>query len=132
MKFTAKQYAQALMDSLSETDPKDTDKILDNFVTVLVENDQLRLFEEIVNEFHRIDLEKKGTKQAEVTSARPLSRENENAVIEHLNKIVGSKVELKKQIDERLVGGVVIRVDDKLVDASVKNELNQLKNELSA
>lgn len=131
MKFSAKQYAQTLHDSLSESKPPDTDKILDNFVTVLVENNQIRLFDEIADEFMKIDLDRKGIKLAEVSSAKPLSLANEQKIIEQLNHLVSSKVQLKKQIDENLLGGVVIRLDDKLIDISVKNELSQLKTDLS-
>ncbi|MBI4363524.1 MAG: ATP synthase F1 subunit delta [Candidatus Doudnabacteria bacterium] len=130
MKFSAKQYAQTLHDSLSESKPPDTDKILDNFVTVLVENNQIRLFDEIADEFMKIDLDRKGIKLAEVSSAKPLSLANEQKIIEQLNHLVSSKVQLKKQIDENLLGGVVIRLDDKLIDISVKNELKQLRSEL--
>jgi F0F1-type ATP synthase delta subunit len=40
-------------------------------------------------------------------------------------------VELKKKIDENVIGGVVVKVDDQMLDASVKNNLAQLKKELT-
>jgi F-type H+-transporting ATPase subunit delta len=131
MKFSAKQYALALMDSLGTTDPKDEGKVLDNFVKVLAENNDLRLFDEIEQEFHKLDLAKQGIKQVEVKSAHPLNKENEKAILEELNKIVKGKIELKKEVDERLIGGVVIRMEDQVIDASVKNQLEQLKDNLS-
>jgi F0F1-type ATP synthase delta subunit len=70
MKFSAKQYAQALYDSLEGTDPKDIDLVLNNFVEVLaMNNDTLKMFPEIEEEFHKLELAKKGKKLAEVTSA---------------------------------------------------------------
>lgn len=131
MKLSAKQYAKALYDTLQETNPKDQDTVLDNFVKALALNNDLRLFEEISNEFHRLELEKKGIKQAEVRSAHPLTKDNERQIIEELNKIVNAKVELKTQVDEKLVGGVMIKVDDLLIDASVKKSLQELKENLS-
>lgn len=118
------------MDSLQDTDPKDQDKVLDNFVKILVENNALRLFDQIAEEFHKLDLAKKGIKQVNVESARPLSRSNERAIIEELNKLARHKIELKKEIDERLIGGVVIQMDDQLIDASVSGQLEQLKENL--
>lgn len=130
MKFSAKQYAAALMDSLQETNPKDQDKVLDNFVKVLAENNDLRLFDQIAGEFHKLDLGKQGTKQVNVKSAHPLGRANEKQILEELNKLAKMKVELKKEIDERLIGGVVIQMDDQVIDASVKNQLEELREEI--
>ena len=131
MRYSAKQYAQALMDSLADTDPKDSDKVLDNFVKVLAENNDIRLFEQISEEFHKMELAKKGIKQVEVTSAHPINHENEKEILHELNKLVKGNYELKKKVDESLIGGVVLRMDDQMLDASVKNNLQQLKNELT-
>jgi F-type H+-transporting ATPase subunit delta len=51
--------------------------------------------------------------------------------ISELNALVGKNLELKKKIDESLIGGVTIKVDDTLIDASVKSQLDKLKNTLS-
>jgi F-type H+-transporting ATPase subunit delta len=131
MKFSPKQYAQALMDSLEETDPKHAELILDNFVSILAANNDLRMYDEIASEFHKIELKKKGIKQAEVISAKPISKENEQMILQELNKLVKGHYELKKKIDEQLIGGVVIRIDDQMIDASIKNELEELKEELT-
>src|SRR3989344_3020457 len=131
MKFSAKQYATALIDSLEDTNPKDQEKVLDNFVKVLAEHNDLRLFDQIQQEFHKQDLAKKGITQVEVKSAHPLNKENEKAVIQQLNRIVKGKIELKKELDERLIGGVVIRMEDQEIDASGKNQMEQLKGTLS-
>ncbi len=131
MKFSAKQYALALLEALEGIVHKDHNQILDNFVKVLAENNDLRIFEQIVEEFHRLELEKKGKKLAEVTSARPINRENEHAIVEELNKFVKKDVELKKKVDENLIGGVVIQMDDQMIDATVKANLEKLKKELT-
>src|SRR5579864_2056847 len=107
MKFSAKQYAKALNDTLAETDPKDTEKVLDNFVKVLAENNDLRIFDQIAEEFKKLELEKKGIKQVEVTSARPLNHENEKQILEELNHLAKGKYELEKTLDEKIIGGVV-------------------------
>jgi F-type H+-transporting ATPase subunit delta len=130
MKFTAKQYAQALHDAVSDTKPADLDKVLDNFAKVLVENGDLRVFEEIAEEFHKLELKAKGIKQVEVISAHPLDSSTERQVLDEMNRLANSKVQIKKKIDENLIGGVVIRMDDLEIDASVKNNLKQLKDNL--
>ena len=130
-KFTARQYAHALFESINDTDPKDTDKVLDNFVKVLAGNNDLRLFEEIANEFHQLELKAKGITQVELKSAHTISRENEKEILQELNKLVKGQVEIRKKIDENLIGGVVVRIEDKVIDASVKNQLGQLKESLT-
>lgn len=130
MKYSPKQYAAALMDSLQSTSPGDQEKVLDNFVKVLAENNDLRLFDQIAEEFHKLDLNRQGIKQVNVKSAHPLTKENEKAILEELNKLAKTKFELKQEVDEQLIGGVVIQMDDRQLDASVKNNLEQLKKEL--
>ena len=130
MKYTAKQYAEALMDSLTDTDPKDQNLVLDNFAAVLASNNDLRMFDDIAAEFHKLELAKKGIKQVEVTSAHPINAENEKEILHELNKLVKGHYELDKKVDEKIIGGVVIRMDDQMIDASVKNNLEELKNNL--
>ena len=131
MRLTAHQYAKTLFESLQDTKKEDHDKILDNFVDALALNNDIGMFEEISAEFEKLDKASKGIKIAEVTSAKPLDKASEHGIIEHLNKAVNGKVELRKKIDERLLGGVVIKLEDTLIDASVKKSLEDLKNNLA-
>jgi F-type H+-transporting ATPase subunit delta len=128
MKLTSQQYAQALFEAIAETAPHDHDKVLDNFVKILAQNGDLGKYEEIDTEFRKLKLLSQGIKEAEVTIAKEV--EANSALIHKLNEIVGSKVEIKQKVDESIIGGVVIRVDDTLIDASVKTQLNNLNSEL--
>jgi F-type H+-transporting ATPase subunit delta len=51
-------------------------------------------------------------------------------LIDDLNRIVGSKTEIKQKIDRNLIGGVVLKVDDTLIDGSIKRQLENLKDTL--
>lgn len=126
MKFTPKQYAQALHEAVSETAPAHQDQILDNFAQILKHNGDLSKIDEIEKEF----LSLLGIKQAQVTSSRAFSQEEEKRIISQLNEYAGGKVELKKKVDEGLVGGMVIKIDDELLDGSVKRSLTDLKHKL--
>jgi F-type H+-transporting ATPase subunit delta len=130
MRYTAKNYAQALLEALEGVHGKDQNTVLDNFVKVLAENNDVRLFEQISEEFHKLDLARKGIKQVQVTSAHNLTPSAEHEIVDQLNKLAHGKVEIKKKIDEQLIGGVIIQMEDQVLNASVKNELQQLKNEL--
>ena len=127
-KFTPTQYAQALLDAISETAPKDHDKVLDNFVRVLAQNGDLGKHDEIQQQFRKLKLASEGIKEAEVVVGKP--HEISHEIIHELNKIIGGKTEVKTRVDESLIGGVVVRIDDTLIDASVKKQLDSLNNSL--
>ncbi len=116
-------YAQALYLAINETAEKDHDRVLDNFVRVLAQSGDLSLLDEIEQEYLKIERQAKGIKEVHVTTA---SDQNAKELIKDLNKIVGDKIEVKHTVDDGIVGGVVVRVDDTLIDASVKNSLNNL------
>lgn len=130
MKITPTQYAQALMDAISETAAKDHDKVLDNFVKILAENGDLGKYDEIDAQFRRLKLSSEGIKEAEVTVAKDFQVNQQ--IINEINKAVAGKLEIKKKVDDSIIGGVVVRVDDTLIDASVKNHLNNLNQELQS
>ncbi len=130
MKISPQQYAQSLFDAISETNPKDHDLIMDNFVKILAKNGDLDKYPEIEKEFRSLQLKDKGIKEAEITLARP--HEVSHEIVQELNKIIGNKVEVKTKIDENLIGGVVVRVDDQLIDASVKKQLENLNQSLKS
>lgn len=86
--------------------------------------------DEIEGEYYNFEKASKGIKTASVTTAHKLSGSEEQKIIKELNEFIGGKVELKKQVNEGLMGGVIIRIEDQLIDGSVKKQLEELKNEL--
>lgn len=142
MKTTPQQYAQALYEAVHET--KDETAVLDNFVKILAQNGDLGKFSEIDVEFRKLKLESQGIKEAEVTVAKETTVNK--TIIDELNQIVRtasggpssgkrtalSGIEIKTSIDESIIGGVVVRVDDTLIDASVRTQLNNLNNSLKS
>lgn len=131
MKLTARQYAKTLFEVLQDTAAKDHDTVLDNFSQTLAQNGHLKMFDDIALEYEKLEKESRGVKIANVTSASPLTPATEKEIVSKLNELVNGKVELRKQIDEKILGGVVIRLDDQLIDASVKHSLEELKKDLS-
>jgi len=134
-KITSQQYALALFDAVSETAPHDHDKVLDNFAKILANNGDLGKYEEIDAEFRKLKLESQGIKEAEVTVAR--QAEINHQIINELNAVASargghSKLEIKQKIDESIIGGVIVRVDDTLIDASVRTQLNNLNRNLKS
>ena len=122
--INAKTYAQALFEAVSESKPKDHDIILENFVKILNENADLGLYDQIEAEYQKLEMQSKGVKKVELTTA---SNVNAKKIIEELNDLIGGKAEIQHKIDQKIIGGVVLRVDDTLIDASIKTSLEKLK-----
>ena len=125
----AETYAKALFAAVIETAPKDHEKVLDNFVKILKDNGDLEIYDQIEQEYLKLERQEKGIKEAEITTAGDVQIKKE--LLEYLNEYAGKKVEIKNKIDQSLIGGVVIRVDDTLMDASIKNSLNNLKETIT-
>ena|SRR3989338_1519892 len=131
MKYSAKQYARALLASTQDIKGEKLSVVLDNFIELLVKNNDLKLFPNIASEWHRLILEEKGVKSARLTTAHKINAVEENNIKQKLKDIVGSEVELVKDENPDLIGGFRATVDDLVIDASVRNTLQQLKNNLA-
>lgn len=129
MKFTNKQYAQALYEALQDTQAKDHDTVIENFVQILRQKGDLAQYEKIIAEYEIYDKQQRGITDVEVTTATEIKLNK--SLIDDLNKVVGKDIELKQKVDSNLIGGVVIKAGDTLIDGSIKNHLNNLRDTLS-
>nr|MBA2373173.1 ATP synthase F1 subunit delta [Chloroflexota bacterium] len=64
------------------------------------------------------------------TSASPLSPDEVRALQGRLETMTGGRVELDTQVDPSLLGGLVVRVGDRMIDGSVRGRLERLRNRL--
>jgi F-type H+-transporting ATPase subunit delta len=71
-----------------------------------------------------------GIKAAVLTSAQPLNESLINQVKEILEKEFSAKVELSQKVDAKLIGGFVIRVEDRQYDASLSTQLKKIREQL--
>lgn len=129
MKFNHRQYAQALHEALADTAPKDQDKVIENFIEILKAKGDLAEYEKIIAAYEAYDRELRGIVEVEVTTVEGSTKVNKS-LIDDLNKIVGKDIEVKQKVDSNLIGGVVIRAGDTLIDGSLKNQLDQLQKNL--
>ncbi len=127
MKFSKQQYAQALHESLQDTNPKSHDKVIDNFVQTLKANGDLSSYEDIINEYERYDKQQRGVTEVEITTA---SASVNKTLLNDLNRLVGKNAEVTHKTDDKIIGGVVLRIDDALIDGSIKNHLYNLEKTL--
>lgn len=102
-----------------------------NLVLLLAENGRLSILPAIAEQYEIFRAEAENKVDAEVTSAMPLSGEQETVLKESLKKKLGSDVSLTSKVDESLIGGVIIRAGDMVIDGSIKSQLASLSNALN-
>lgn len=129
MKFSHKQYAQALYEAIAETKAKDHDVVIENFIQILKDKGDLTEYEKIVEEYERYEKEMKGITDVEVTTAT--DAKINKTLLDDLNDLVGKDIDLKHKVDNNLIGGVVIKAGDTLIDGSVKHHLDNLRDTLN-
>ncbi len=130
-KITVSQYAQSLHEAISDTNPKDHDKVIDNFIRVLKSNNDLDKYEKIVDEYESLLAIDKSTSKIEVTTTAQTSVTP--TLLKELNQFAAdnkNKTQVTTKTDDSIIGGVLIKVDDTLIDASLKNQLDNLHSHL--
>ena len=125
-KRTIKQYASALYEITKEKSGKSLDEILDAFIELLVKDRKLKKVDRIIIEFERIVKKEKGIVEIEVISARKLGQDLKKKI----NKVFDGKAEMKESLDKKLIGGVVVKTEDAILDGSLRTQLRLLERQL--
>lgn len=99
-----------------------------SFLKLLAENNRLQLLTDIASLFEELREEAEQVMTADVTSARPLTPEQEASISAALKKRTGRDVSLNTEVDESLLGGAIIRAGDLIIDGSALGKLNKLAN----
>ena len=102
-----------------------------NLVRLMAENGRLRALPEVAHQFEIYRAEAEGKVEAEVISAFALTSEQEQAITETLKSKLGRDVSITTSTDESLIGGVVIKAGDTIIDGSMKSQLESLAISLS-
>ena len=103
----------------------------DNFLRVLLQNHRLTDLQTI-NERFAEELDKRaGMISAQVTTARPVSANEQEALRGRLMELTGSNVRLEFDVDAELIGGVVTRIGSTIYDGSVRSQLQQMKERMT-
>lgn len=97
-----------------------------NFIRVLIENRRLSLAGEIATIYHQLRDAAEGTIEAEVVSAQPLSAGQSARIAAALKRRLSKEVKLGNRVDPALIGGVMIRAGDLVIDGSARGRLERL------
>ena len=106
------------------------DPLVLNLARLLVRRRRTSLGPQIAEAFQELIDRDKGISHATVTSAVPLSPDDKRAVEQKLREITGGDVILDTEVDEGILGGLVVRIGDRLIDGSTRSRLIALKQRL--
>lgn len=102
-----------------------------NFVKVLAENQRLQLLPEIASIFEVLKAEAEKSVNVEVDSAFELSAAQQEKIVSSLKKRMGREIKLTCKVNKELLGGVVIRAGDKVIDGSARTRLGEMATALA-
>lgn len=105
----------------------DFSKTVENFIGVVTNNRRLDQLSNIINEFNRMLSHHRGEVNASVVTAYKLDKKQLNALSKKLKSMVGSDVNLETEVDETLLGGMVVRLGSQMIDSSLKTKLANLE-----
>ena len=108
---------------------RDATPIFKNFLKTLAKRGRGELIRDVRRRCRQIEAERQGRVAVRVTTAAPLSEEAKASLAAKLRKIVGGEPELVAVVDPELIGGVIVRVGDKVYDASIATQLNNARQE---
>jgi F-type H+-transporting ATPase subunit delta len=102
-----------------------------NLARLLLRRNRTRLAPQIADAYQEIVDKEKGISHATVTSAVALSDDELREVQRKLEEITGGQVTVATEIDESILGGLVVRIGDKLIDGSTRSKLLALRQKLA-
>ena len=102
-------------------------KTVENFIGVVTNNRRLDQLGNIINEFNRMLSHHRGEVNASVVTAYKLDKKQLDALGKKLKSMVGSDVNVETEVDETLLGGMVVRVGSRMIDSSLKTKLANLE-----
>jgi len=97
-----------------------------NFVRLMAENERLGEVASVAAVFQAERDASEGRSHVEVTSAFALTEPQQNSIADSMRKRLGTEVDVSVTVDKSLIGGVVIRAGDTVIDASLRGRLDQL------
>jgi F-type H+-transporting ATPase subunit delta len=103
-----------------------------NLVLLMIRRGRPRAIEPMIGHFGALLRTQRGIVLAEIRTALPLEDQQRRAVTERLGELTGETVEMNEVVDESLIGGIAVRIGDRLYDASVRNRLERLRARLTA
>ena len=104
------------------------DPITGNFLAVLAKNGRKGQLAQVIQLFRRLAADHRGEETAEVVTARPLNDDQLARLKQQLRARAGREVAIDASIDPAILGGIVVKLGSRQIDASIRTKLNRLAN----
>ena len=102
-----------------------------NLASLLVSKGRMALAGDIAEEYGALLDDHRGVGTAEVITAVPLDSQTEKRIVDQMSKATGKRITLTSSVDPDIVGGVVIKIGDRLMDGSTRTKLSAMRNTLA-
>jgi F-type H+-transporting ATPase subunit delta len=102
----------------------------ENFVRLLVQNHRLGLVKYIAELFGQYKADDEGYIEVDVSTAFPLEEDEEVRLASVLDRFLKKKARVRSTVDKSLIGGVYIRAGDRVIDASIRGQIERLAKRL--
>ncbi len=109
----------------------DADESLLNFLGLLIENHRMPVIFRVRDEYERLWDEENRVLPVEITSAIELDQATTESLGRTIGERAGRKVTLSAHVDPEILGGIVVRVGNSILDASIRNRLEQLRRQVA-
>ncbi len=122
------QARRAALDTATAAEPKAIRSLLD----LLLERERIALFPQIATAY--VDLVERlaGIVKGTITTAKEISADEREDLVHRLERSSGKKIRATFAVDESLIGGARVQVGDRLIDSSLKAQLDELRRELAS
>lgn len=130
--LTSSTSAEKLAEILNAICGDQFDVHAQNLIKVMAENGRLKALPDVCNEFLALKQEHEKEIDVDVISATELSEKQCADISNKLEQRLERKVQLNCSIDETLLGGVIIRAGDLVIDNSARGRLNRLSDALQS
>jgi F-type H+-transporting ATPase subunit delta len=124
--FSSEEKQQSLAGLLDGAD-----ELLLNFLSLLIENHRMPVIFRIRQEYERLWDEENRTLPVEITSAIALDEATTESLGRTIGERAGRKVTLAARVDPDILGGIILRVGNSILDASIRNRLEQLRRHVA-
>lgn len=126
MKISNRQLAKNLSTALEEVKEKERSQVLKNFVELLYKMRKLSQADQIIEEYISYAREQKGEVNLDITTAYTLTAEMKKTI----EKQFGKEVAFTETVDNSILGGIIIKTNNTIYDASIKAGIEHLKHTL--
>lgn len=130
-KDITKILAKGVYSALSGKDKKQSDLIVANFLSYIASHRLEKMIPKVLEELESIYFTEKGIVSASIYSKEKLDEKQIKAIAKLIEGKTNKTVVSKEEIDESLIGGAVVKYNDKVIDMSIKNQLNNLAKDLA-